>query len=136
MQFNSTHTAPNKLTFWVIWFAIFSGIFIIQVFAAGGFPSGENEGQPPMVILLLSIGAVVISTAIRWLVIPKIKQVQPLLTAMIIGLALAEGCAILGMFVLGPEFPQSKVLLFTIGAGAVFQYMPTYASRICDGAPS
>lgn len=118
------------MIFWIIWFAIFNGLFILQFFAAGGFPSGSNEGDVPLWAVAVPAGLLVVAMVIRFLVIPKISSIVALLPAMIIGLALSEGIGILGMFALGKEFPETRMALFITSVCAVVAYMPIYANAL------
>ena len=47
---------------------------------------------------------------------------------MIIGLALAEGTGILGIFLIGSDFPETQRITFIASVAAILQYIPTYAS--------
>lgn len=124
---------PNLTVFWAIWFAIMNGLFIMLFLAAGGIPKGTNVGTPPTWIVGTCAALVVISIAIRFLVIPRIKQLSQLLPAMIVGLAFAEAVGILAMFVLGKEFPQTRMTLFLTSAFTVLVYAPSYASNLKNG---
>ncbi len=127
-------STPNVAIFWAIWFAIMNGLFILLFFAAGGIPKGTNQGTPPTWIVGACAALVVIAIAIRFLVIPRIKQLSQLLPAMIVGLAFAEAVGILAMFVLGKEFPQTRMTLFMTSAFTVLVYAPSYASNLTKGA--
>ena len=52
------------------------------------------------------------SMGIRFLLIPKIADLAKLLPAMIIGLALAEGIGILGMFAISKDLPETQIAPF------------------------
>ena len=108
----SNPNAPKTLVFWIIWFAIFNGLFILLFFAAGGIPKGNNEGEAPLGIICGAAALTVASVAIRFLLIPRIKDPVKLLPAMIVGLALAEGIGIIGMFAVGKELPETRIALF------------------------
>lgn len=118
------------MIFWIIWFAIFNGLFIMQFFAAGGFSSGSNEGDVPLWAIAVPAGLLVAAVAIRFLVIPRISNLTALLPAMIIGLALSEAVGILGMFALSKDLPETRMALFVASAGAVVMYVPVYANAL------
>jgi len=118
------------MVFWIIWFAIFNGLFILQFFAAGGFPSGSNEGDAPLWSVAAPTGLLVVAMLIRFIVIPKISDITTLLTAMIVGLALSEAVGIIGMFALGREFPQTRMALFVTSVSAVVAFVPVYANAL------
>ena len=125
---------PSIAIFWIIWFAIMNGLFIMLFLACGGIPKGTNQGAPPIWILIVCACLAVASIAIRLLVIPKIKQLGQLLPAMIVGLALAEAVGILAIFALGKEFPQTRMSLFLTSAFTVLIYAPSYSINLIKGA--
>lgn len=127
-------TTPNIAIFWIIWFAIMNGLFIILFFAAGGIPKGTNQGTPPTWIVGVCAALVVIAVAIRFLVIPRIKQLSLLLPVMVAGLAFAEAVGIIAMFLLDKQFPQTRLTLFLTSASTVLIYAPSYASNLAKGA--
>ncbi|MFK7849455.1 MAG: hypothetical protein AB8D78_00630 [Akkermansiaceae bacterium] len=121
---------PTLLIFWIIWFAIFNGLFVIQFFAAGGFPSGSNEGDVPLWSIAVPAVLLVAAVAVRFLVIPRLMKLTALLPAMVIGLAFSEGIGILGMFAVGKEFPETRLALFVVSVCAVLMYAPIYANAV------
>ena len=127
-------STPNIAVFWIIWFAIMNGLFIMLFLVAGGIPKGTNQGPPPTWIVGACGALVVFAIAIRFLVIPKIKQLSQLLPAMIVGLALAEAVGIFAIFLLGKEFPETRMTLFLTSAFTVLIYAPSYASNLAKGA--
>ena len=122
--------SPNsqRIVMWVIWFAILQGLFVIRLFAAPKF-TPEQEAMPLVIspIAWIALGSACISMIVRWLIIPRITEMQPRLTAMIVGLALAEGGGILGMFACYNA--QESTLLFTVSAACVFLSAPIYTFR-------
>jgi CDP-diglyceride synthetase len=127
-------STPNIAVFWIIWFAIMNGLFIMLFVAGGGIPKGANTGQPPTWIVGACAALVVVAVAIRFLLIPKIKQLAQLLPAMVIGMALAETVGIFAIFLLGKEFPETRMTLFLTSAFTVLIYAPSYASSLAKGA--
>lgn len=123
---------PVPFVFWVIWFAIFNGLFIIQFFAAGGIPKGENVGDAPMTLIAIAGGLAFVSMIVRFIIIPKIDVIEKLLSAMIIGLALAESVGIIGMFLVGKEFPETRLALFITSISAVAAFAPVYVHALLN----
>ncbi len=101
---------------------------------AGGIPKGSNVGTPPTWIVGACAALAVLAIAIRFLLIPRIKQLAKLLPAMILGLAFAETVGILAIFLLGKEFPETRMTLFLTSVFIVLFYMPSYASNLAKGA--
>ncbi|MEP2775626.1 MAG: hypothetical protein ABJQ29_03345 [Luteolibacter sp.] len=122
--------APKVIVFWIIWFAIFNGLFILQFFAAGGIPTGENVGDAPLVFVAVAGALAFVSMLIRFIVIPKLDTTEKLLPAMIIGLAMAEAVGIIGMFVIGKEFPETRMALFVASVSAVAAFAPVYVHAL------
>ncbi len=121
---------PTAVVFWIIWFAIFNGLFILQFVVGGGFPSGSNEGAAPLWSVAVPAGLLVAAVAIRFLVIPRISNIGSLLVAMMVGLAFSEGIGMLGMFGVGNAFPETRLALFIVSVCAVVMYAPIYANAL------
>jgi hypothetical protein len=128
----SQPNSPKASVFWIIWFAIFNGLFILLFLAAGGIPKGSNEGDVPMGIIGLAALLTVVSVAIRFLLIPKIKDPGKLLPVMILGLALAEAIGIIGMFAVGREFPETRIALFVTSVSVVTVFAPVYVHSLSE----
>ena len=101
---------------WIIWFSILIGLVILQIFVGGGFPSGQDKGSPPISMLVLTFSGFV--------------KYESMMTAMVIGLALAEGTGIFGMFVLDSDFPSYKTGAFFCSIIGIVQFAPTYFPKI------
>jgi hypothetical protein len=121
-------TPPQPIIFWLIWTTILTGLFYILFFVGGGWPSGNNTASVSSLLLFMILSGAVISTIIRWAVLPRINSIQSVFTTMIIGLALAEGTGILGIFLIGSDFPETQRITFIASVAAILQYIPTYAS--------
>ncbi len=126
--------APKLAVFWIIWFAIMNGLFVMLFVAGGGIPKGSNVGTPPTWIVGVCAALAVLAIAIRFLVIPRIKQLAQLLPAMVLGLAFAEAVGILAIFLLGKEFPETRMTLFLTSVFTVLIYAPSYATNLAIGA--
>ena len=126
----SEQKPPLPFVFWIIWFAILNGLFIILFFAAGGIPEGSNKGEVPVPLLLVVMALAAGSMGIRFLLIPKIADLAKLLPAMIIGLALAEGIGIPGMFAISKDLPETQIALFVTSVSAVLSYAPFYVHSL------
>ena len=105
---------------------------MMQFLAAGGIPKGSNDGDAPPGIIGIAALLAVVSEAIRFLLIPKIKDPGKLLPVMIIGLAMAEAIGIIGMFVVGREFPETRIALFVTSVSAVTVFAPVYIHSLSE----
>lgn len=112
------------LVWWIIWGAILAGLIIIYfVFARRPPP----PAAPKDVLLnLAGLAPIFVSIIIRWLVLPRIANFQRAFVTSIVGIALAEGCGILGIFLGGPY----RDSLFLLGVLGITQYVPLFAKRL------
>ena len=115
---------------WVIWAALISGVLVLQFQLGPGWPSGTNPtglriGGLMVYLLLL----VVASSALRWLVLPRVKAQKQQLIPMIIGLSLSEGAVIIGMFLLPRDQPETLRAVFAAGLVGMLQWAPFFARR-------
>lgn len=120
---------PQALVFWILWFAILSGLVMIQFFAGGGIPKGADQGDPPVWLLLATGGLALLVLGIRFILIPRIKSVPKKLPAMIVGLALSEGVGFLGIFAVGKEFPTTQLSCLVLAICCMVSLAPVYAKE-------
>jgi hypothetical protein len=130
MTQDQSNNSPQKVTFWIIWLSVLAGMFFILFFAAGGWPSGDETKSDSRMLISISLSGVLISTIIRWLILPRISSAQSLLSTMIIGLAFAESTGILGLFLIESDFPGTQKMMFIASIVGVLQYIPTYTLQI------
>jgi hypothetical protein len=113
------------LVWWIIWAAILTGLCLIYfVLGRRSLPAD----LPPEQALtgLVGLGPLFVSVILRWLVFPRMTEARPALAWFIVGLALAEACGILGIFLGGPYRDD----LFVLGVLGVAQWVPLFARRI------
>jgi hypothetical protein len=118
------------LVWWIIWGATLAGLVILYVFLGRG-PLQAPDGKD----LLVNLAAVVplfISIVIRWLVLPRFNGLARALLMFIAGVALAEACGILGLFLGGPY----RDALWFLGVLGVAQYIPFFAHRLAEPKPT
>ena len=128
---------PKPIVFWVIWFGIFSGVFIIEHFAAPKRGSDVVESlDAPLLYYVIGIGLGMSSLAIRFAVIPKLKELQAALVTMIVGLALAEGAGIFGMFVVPVQFESVRSFMLIIAIVCIILQAPIYAMGLKERSGS
>lgn len=125
---NENFKAP-PIIFWAIWGFMFTSIFIYQAFLGGGIPSGKDDGKPEQVFLIICICLIIVSSFIRWVLIPKQKDLAKLLPLMIIGLALGETVQFIQIFIIQKKFPETQLQFFLLGIICVAQYIPFYAKN-------
>jgi len=131
---SSQEPPPTALVFWIIWFSLFSGMFVIMMFAGGGWPGGENtEPYLSAPMFWIPVGMFFASMIVRWLIIPRINNPTALMPPAVIGMALAEGCLILALFALPEGMIEGKRLLCVLAFIGVGLYAPIYLNN--DSGP-
>ncbi|WP_269526892.1 hypothetical protein [Coraliomargarita parva] len=124
-----TREKQRALVAWIIWFAILQAAFIYPFLLGGGFPKGDNSPEAVHPALwALCIGPVLLATALRWLILPRVQtDSQQQLSMMIVGLALSEGPILFSIFLL-PEHPQYRIAVWMLAIVSVIQFAPSYAT--------
>ena len=122
-------TKQKAYVCWILWFVFLQSAFVIHFVLNGGFPEGENVAEP-MVLWLWAVCLlpILIATGIRWLIIPRLKTQQPMLVAMIIGLALSEQPVFISLFLIGSDYPQYQIVVLMLAVVSLIQFAPSYAT--------
>lgn len=123
---------PSFVVFWIIWIAILNGLVMIQIFAAGGIPSGPDVGKVAIVVPLLAAGMVAVALGIRIWWIPRATTLAGKLQAMVFGLAVSEGIGIIGALVVNRELAQTRLILFITSVACIICFAPVYAKSLPD----
>ncbi len=114
------------LVWWVIWGSLLAGLGVLY-FAIGPVrgptapaenPFGDLSGLVPLFLSII----------IRWLVLPRYTEAPKAFVMFVLGLALAEGCGLLGIFLGGPY----RDALFVLGLLGIGQFVPLYARRLYE----
>lgn len=114
---------PQLLVWWVLWAAFQVGIVMIYYFI--GQATTQSQTNTESSAWLAGLVPFLLSAIIRWVVLPRIGTAQPAFVLAIVGIALAEVCCFLGLFI----FPAHKLELFVISFFGILQFMPLYAHR-------
>lgn len=117
------------LIWWILWSAGLVGLLVIY-FVLG---RGPIKPSPDKDVLKNLVGLVplFVSIVIRWLVLPRFDSLQRALPLYVVGLALAEACGMLGIF-LGGAYRDD---LFVLGVLGVVQFVPIFARRLQEPKP-
>jgi hypothetical protein len=107
---------------WIIWFAILGGLVTIGVVIDPAQIGAQGDQGP---LAYAGVGPLVLSSILRWLVLPRIAERSKALVTFIVGAALAEGCGILGLLLGGDQ----REAMFLLGVFGVTQWMPLFARR-------
>jgi len=123
---NAPHLRTDRaqlLVWWIIWSAILTGLVVIYLLLGRGpvEPAAVGKVFPHLVGLL----PLFVSIVIRWLVLPRYTDAARALPLFVAGLALAEGCGILGIFLGGPYRDD----LFVLGVLGVLQFVPLFLGK-------
>lgn len=135
MAFETPDAQLNRrrlLVWWILWFSIFAGLFVINFAVVQRQPIPKNQTQEQQLLGLIALVPLVISVVIRWLVLPRYTDMTRAFVVFIVGLTMADGCGILGMFLGGPYRDD----LFLVGLFAVAQYIPIFARAYIEPKPS
>jgi hypothetical protein len=114
------------IVWWTIWGSILVGLILLYSIY-GRKPLPPPDGKD----LLLNLAGVVplfVSIIIRWLVLPRFGDLKRAFPMYIAGIALAEGCGILGLFLGGPY----RDALWVLGVLGVTQFVPLFAHRLAE----
>ena len=101
------------LIWWVIWAAILGGLVVIYLTLGRTKPLPPATAQDPLQGLI-GIVPLFISIVIRWLVLPRSTDPVRAFVLFVVGISLAEGCGLLGIFLGGP-YRDSLFLLGVLG---------------------
>jgi hypothetical protein len=118
------------MIWWIIWAGIFTGLIVIYYFLGRGPLPPAVPGANPFANLV-GLVPLFVSIVIRWLVWPRSAAPGPAFVMFIIGLALAEGCGLLGIFLGGPYRED----LFVLGLLGVAQFVPLNVRRFYEPKP-
>ncbi|WP_269542854.1 hypothetical protein [Cerasicoccus fimbriatus] len=115
LQFNQ----PTKAVFWMVWGSLSAAVVAYRFFL---YNENPEPVLPAVMLAPMLFVPVIIAAACRWFFIPRLKQMQQILVASIIGIAMGESISFYGYFL----FPPYQDLFFVVSLLMVLQYMPTY----------
>jgi hypothetical protein len=118
------------LIWWIIWAAILSGLVVIYAVLGRAPAAPPPPGANPL-SGLSGLAPLFVSIIIRWLVLPRCSGLARALPLFVAGLALAEACGLLGIF-LGGAYKDDLFLLAVLG---IVQYVPFFAKGYLEPKP-
>lgn len=125
--YNDRQIRARLLVWWVIWGSILAGLVAIHLFLGRTKPLPPPDPQNPLQGLI-GLVPLFVSIVIRWLVLPRSTEPTRAFVLFIVGVALAEACGLLSIFLGGPY----RDSLFILGVLGVTQYVPFYARKLFD----
>lgn len=121
------------MIWWIIWASLLTGLALIYFFLGQGrpLPKPAPTAQENPLAGLAGLVPLFVSIIIRWLVLPRYNDLMRAFPLFIAGIALAEGCGLMGIFLGGPYRDD----LFLLGVLGVAQYMPFFAKSYFEPKP-
>ncbi|HET7536271.1 MAG TPA: hypothetical protein VFJ90_07450 [Candidatus Didemnitutus sp.] len=124
-------TLRNPVTiWWLVWAGILVGLCAIYFALGRGRPLPATPPANPFADLI-GLVPLFVSIIIRWLVLPRYTEMARAFPIFIVGLALAEGCGLLGIF-LGGIYRDDLFVLAVLG---IFQFMPFFTRQYLTARP-
>jgi len=114
------------LVFWIMWGSILTGLVLLYAFLGQGPVKPAVAADLP--VNLAGLVPLFVSIIIRSLLLPRSSNIGRVLPFYIVGLALAETCGLLGIFVGGPY----RESLFVLGVLGVTSYVPIFIKRLLE----
>jgi hypothetical protein len=115
------------VVWWTVWFAVLMGLVVIYAVLGRAPAPAPPPGASPL-DGLAGLAPLFVSIIIRWLVLPRLHDPRRAFAMFVAGLALAEGCGLLGIF-LGGVYKDD---LFLLGVLGVAQFVPLFARRLFE----
>ncbi len=115
-----SRSGPAPLVWWSLWFGITGGLIAIH----GVIPPSETPSTTGA-LRYLPLLPLFVASAIRWLVLRRMTDGLRAFPLFVVGLAMAEGCSLLGLFLV-PELRQTYLAL---GVFTLAQYAPFFVSQ-------
>lgn len=121
-----TPPAAPLVVWWVLWFAMTNGLILQRLFLGG------NPASDQVTLGYIALGPLVVSAIIRFVVLPRMKTKQKAFPLFVAGLATAEACGLMGLFLGG----GNRDTFVIAGVGMLLAYAPLFARKYdCDGGP-
>ena len=115
---------------WILWAAILCTL--VTVYGAVGLAKlPASAPHPNPFANLVGLVPLFVSIIIRWLVLPRYNEIRQAFPLFVAGLALAEGCGFLGIFLGGPYRDD----LFALGVLGIVQFVPFFAKSYLEPRP-
>ena len=119
------------MIWWIVWASILAGLCVIYaVLGRGKLPPASPQLEKNLTGLVGFV-PLFVSIVIRWLVLPRCNELLRAFPLFIIGLASAEACGLLGVFIGGPYRDD----LFVLGVLGIVQFVPFFAKGYLEPKP-
>ena len=128
---DSERARAQLIVWWVVWAAIL-GCLVLIYLVLGRRPLPPNLAAEKSLTGLAGLVPLFLSIIIRWLVLPRYRDIRGAFVMFVIGIALAEGCGFMGIFLGGPYRDD----LFILGVLGIAQFVPFFARQYLEPKPS
>jgi hypothetical protein len=120
----------RALVAWTLWASMVAAVAVLQLEVGGGIPLGANAPGSVLQAPLLGVCALeaLAVAVIRWALLPRRTDPAAIVILLVIGLALSESIAFLGMFLVARDQPQTRLALLLLALACALQMAPFYAS--------
>lgn len=119
------------LIWWLVWASFLVGLAVIY-FALNLPPLPAGAAPEKVLTGLVGLVPLFVSIVIRWLVLPRYRDLPRAFPMFVVGLALAEASGLLGIFLGGP-YRDDLLLLGLLG---IAQFAPLFAKKILEPTPT
>ena len=114
-----------------MWASQIVGLVLIYFFL-GRAPLPAGVAEEKVLTGLIGLVPLFVSIVIRWLVLPRYSDLQRAFPMFIVGLALADSCGIMGIFLGGPYRDD----VFLLGVLGLAQFAPFFAKKYLEPTPT
>ena len=112
--------ATFKVIIWIVWGAFFYSLFMYRAFLSpADQPAADGTGLLAILFLAIPVAGAI---ALRWQVLPRLKNLSAILLVVILGSALGEMLIFFGLFL----FPEHVDLFFAASVLMIAQFIPIY----------
>jgi len=126
---DTNRVRAQLLVWWITWGTILAFLILIYVvLGLGRKPLAPELAARQVLTGLVGLAPLFVSIIIRWLVLPRSRNIRAAFLMFVVGLILAELCGLLGIFFGGPYRDE----LFVLGVLAVAQFVPFFARQFLE----
>jgi hypothetical protein len=122
MNDSSGRNSPVAL-WWILWVATLAGLIAFYTLLK---PSSTSE--PSASFRFIPLFPFVAAVVVRWLLLPRFHERARAFPIFVIGVALSEACALMGIFLA----PDLRTLYFVLAIVGLLQYLPFFLLSIQD----
>jgi hypothetical protein len=123
---NNKTKGPQAIVIWVLWLSFATALVMYRIMLVSKAANTRSLTAPDTIVAWVCyVIPIVVVFALRWLVIPRLKQPIEVLPVFLVGVALAETLTFFGLFL----FPAQFRLFYLMSWLLFVQLMPTWTIR-------